>query len=233
VTGSGDIAPADSGAGGSSPTGALTTGLTISLIVMVVVAAMFITAEYRRGLIRLTLAASPRRGRVLAAKALVIGLVTFVAGLVAIVVTVPVTEQLLRANGNVISPASALTLLRVEAGTAAVLALATVLAVALGTMLRSSAGAVAAAIAVIVLPYILGTIPGILPSGASDWLLRVTPAAAFAIQQVVPSYPQVSGNYTPFNNYYPLPPWGGFAVLCAWTAAALIAAVVLLRRRDA
>ena len=43
------------------------------LIAVVVVAAMFITAEYRRGLIRITLAASPRRGRVLAAKAVVIG----------------------------------------------------------------------------------------------------------------------------------------------------------------
>ena len=45
---------------------------------MIVIAAMFITAEYRRGLIRTTLAASPRRGRVLAAKAVVIGAVTFV-----------------------------------------------------------------------------------------------------------------------------------------------------------
>ena len=42
---------------------------------------MFMTAEYRRGLIRTTLAASPRRGRVLAAKALVVGAVAFVAGL--------------------------------------------------------------------------------------------------------------------------------------------------------
>ena len=39
------------------------------------------TAEYRRGLIRTTLAASPRRGRMLAAKALVIGAVAFAAGL--------------------------------------------------------------------------------------------------------------------------------------------------------
>jgi hypothetical protein len=36
---------------------------------------MSITAEYRRGLIRVSLAASPRRGRLLAAKALA-GLVT-------------------------------------------------------------------------------------------------------------------------------------------------------------
>ena len=54
-------------------------GTFAGLIVVIVVGAMFITAEYRRGLIRTTFAASPARGRVLAAKAVVTGLVTFVA----------------------------------------------------------------------------------------------------------------------------------------------------------
>ena len=59
-------------------------GAFAGLIVIVVVGAMFMTAEYRRGLIRVTLAATPRRGRVLAAKAVVIGAVTFAAGLVGV-----------------------------------------------------------------------------------------------------------------------------------------------------
>jgi hypothetical protein len=73
----------------------------------------------------------------------------------------------------------------------------------------------------------------ILPVGPADWLLRVTPAAAFAIQPGTPQYPQVSSAYTPFNGYYPLAPWAGFAVLCAWAALVFGLAVVLLRRRDA
>jgi hypothetical protein len=32
---------------------------------------------------------------------------------------------------------------------------------------------------------------------------------------------------------YPLAPWAGFAVLCAWAAAALGLALILMRRRDA
>ena len=44
-----------------------------ALIAVIALGAVFITAEYRRGMIRTTLAASPRRGRVLAAKAIVIG----------------------------------------------------------------------------------------------------------------------------------------------------------------
>jgi ABC-type transport system involved in multi-copper enzyme maturation permease subunit len=200
---------------------------------VIVVGAMFITAEYRRGLIRTTLAASPGRGRVLAAKAIVIAVVTFVAGLAGAAVSVPLGDHLLRENGNFIAPLPALTELRVVAGTAALLALAAVLALAAGTILRSSAGTITAVIVVIVLPYFLAVASPVLSGAAADWLVRITPAAAFAIQQTIPQYPQVSGTYTPFNGFFPLAPWAGFAVLCGWTAVALGLAVFLLRRRDA
>ena len=48
-------------------------GTFAGLIAVLVVGTMFITAEFRRGLIRVTLTASPRRSRVLAAKAIVLG----------------------------------------------------------------------------------------------------------------------------------------------------------------
>jgi hypothetical protein len=90
---------------------------------------------------------------------------------------------------------------------------------------------VAAVIVGIVLPWILGTAQ-VLPLGASEWLLRVTPAAGFAIQQSIPRYPQVTAAYTP-PAYLPLSPWTGFAVLCGYAAAAAGVALWLLRRRDA
>jgi hypothetical protein len=49
------------------------------LIVAVIVGAMFISAEYRRGMIRTSVTASSRRGRILVAKATVIGAAAFVA----------------------------------------------------------------------------------------------------------------------------------------------------------
>ena len=76
MTGSGDIAPDRRPAPVPRTIGQSLAGAFVGLIAVVVVAAMFITAEYRRGLIRTTLAASPRRGRVLAAKAVVVGAVT-------------------------------------------------------------------------------------------------------------------------------------------------------------
>jgi ABC-type transport system involved in multi-copper enzyme maturation permease subunit len=197
------------------------------------VAALFMTAEYRRGLIRVTFAASPARGRVLAAKAVVIGAVTFAAGLAGSAAAAAFGSALLRSNGNFILPVSTLAGVRVVAGTAALLAVAAVLALALGTILRSGAAAVTVLIVAIVLPYLLAVGLPVLPVSAADWLLRVTPAAGFSIQQTVQPYAQVAASYTPGNGYYPLAPWAGFAVLCAWAALALAAAVVLLRRRDA
>jgi ABC-type transport system involved in multi-copper enzyme maturation permease subunit len=230
VSGSGDIAPDVEDIDIIKHTLA---GTFAGLIAAVVIGVMFITAEYRRGLIRTTFTASPRRGRVLAAKALVLAAVTFAAGLVAAAVTIPLGEHLLHENGNPIPPVSALTWLQVVAGTAALLAVSAVLGLAVGTLLRRSAGAVTAVIVGIVLPYLLATVPGILPVGAEQWLLRVTPAAGFAVQGTLTQYPQVNTVYTPGTGYFPLAPWAGFAVLCAWAAAALVLALFLLRRRDA
>jgi ABC-type transport system involved in multi-copper enzyme maturation permease subunit len=229
VTGSGDIAPLVDGGRGIERT---LIGTLAGLIAVIVVGTLFITAEYRRGLVRTTLAASPRRGRVLAAKAVVLGSVTFVAGLAAAVVAVSLGERILRANGNHLYPVSSLTQVRVVAGTAALLAVAAVLALGVGTLLRRSAAAVTAVIVAMVLPYLLA-VASVLPVGAAGWLLRLTPAAAFAIRQGLRQYPQVTAAHTPLAGYYPLAPWTGLAVLCGYAALALGLAVLLLRRRDA
>lgn len=159
--------------------------------------------------------------------------VTFVAGLAGAAAAVPLGERLLRSHGNYVLPASTLTELRVVAGTAAVLAVAAVLALAVGALLRRSAAAVAAVILLIVVPYFFTTSLAVLPAGAADWLLRITPAAGFAIEQSTSRYPQVNASYTPANGYYPLPPWAGFAVLCGYAILALGLAVFQLRRKDA
>lgn len=232
VTGSGDIAPAVAGAAGSGTTITQTlVGTFAGLIIVVVVGAVFVTTEYRRGLIRTTLAASPRRGRILVAKAVVIGAVTYLTGLVAAAVMVTLGPPILRGNGVYVHPATTSTQLRVVAGTAALLAVAAVLALALGALLRRSTVAVTAAVVTIVLPYLLAMT--VLPAGAAQWLLRITPAAAFALQQSTPRYDQVANLYTPANGYFPLSPWTGFAVLAGWTTLALGAAGYLFRRRDA
>jgi ABC-type transport system involved in multi-copper enzyme maturation permease subunit len=206
-------------------------GTFAALIVMVVVGAMVATGEYRRGLIRTTLAATPRRGRVLAAKALVVAAVTFATGVVSAAVVVTLGQRVLRSSGVYVHAASTATELRLIVGTGVLLAVAAVLALALGTLLRRGTTAVTAAVVTIVLPYLL--VLTALPVGAGRWVLRVTPAAAFALQQSAKQYDQVANLYIPQEGYFPLPSWAGFGVLAAYTAAALAGAAWLLRRRDA
>jgi len=232
LTGTGDVAPAIAGVAGlgTSVTQTL-VGTFVALIVMVVVGTMMATGEYRRGLMRTTLAATPRRGRVLAAKAVVVAAVTFVTGVVSAAVVVTLGQRVLRDAGVYVHAASTATELRLIAGTGALLAAAAVLALGLGGLLRRGTTAVTVGVVTIVLPYLL-VLTG-LPVGAGRWVLRLTPAAAFALQQSAKQYDQVAGLYIPQEGYFPLPPWAGFGVLAAYAAAALAGAVWLLRRRDA
>jgi ABC-type transport system involved in multi-copper enzyme maturation permease subunit len=235
VTGSGDIAPAVASVGGDTASDSLLFGLVVALIVLIVIGTIFITTEYRRGLIRTTFAATPDRGRVLAAKAVVIGGVGFAVGAIASAAAIPLGEHAMKANGNYIFPADPLAIARVIAGSGALVALTAVAVLGIGTILRRSAGAILVGVVVFVLPIFTG--PGILgptPSGsAATWLYRVTPAAGFSMLGLLPRSGLVSYPYTMSNGYYPLPPWAGLLVLAAYAAVAMLAARAVLRRRDA
>lgn len=236
VAGTGDITPSIAAA--SDDTKSIEDGLIgtfAGLIALIVVATMFIASEYRQGLIRTTLSATPRRGAVLAAKSLVIGTLTFAVGLVAAAVAVPLVKSMETSQGIYVLPASTATEVRVIVGTALLMAFVAVFATAVGTLLRRGAGAVAMVIALVILPYVLA-VASVLPAGTSQWLLRLTPAAGFAVQQSLQEYPhfaQVTSAYVPAAGYYPLSPWAGLAVTFAFAAAALGLATYVLRRRDA
>jgi ABC-type transport system involved in multi-copper enzyme maturation permease subunit len=235
VTGSGDIAPAVASVGGDTASDSLLFGLVVALIVLIVIGTIFITSEYRRGLIRTTFAATPDRGRVLAAKAVVIGGVGFVVGAIASAAAIPLGEHAMNANGNYIFPADPLTIARVIVGSGALVALTAVAVLGIGTILRRSAGAILVGVVVFVLPTFTG--PGILgptsSSSAATWLYRATPAAGFSMLGLLPRSGLVSYPYTMSNGYYPLPPWAGLLVLVAYAAVAMFVARAVLQRRDA
>ena len=161
MAGSGDIAPYVTDI---DPLGTVLKGSLVGLLAVIALGALFITAEYRRGLIRTTFAASPRRGRVLAAKAIVIGLVTFAAGLVGAAVALPIAEHKLHSGGwaSSVYPVWSLTSghgLQIVVGTAGLLAVAAILALSAGAVLRRSAGAIAAVVVLLIVPLILGVDP--------------------------------------------------------------------------
>jgi hypothetical protein len=229
VAGSGDIAP-DSTSGMTVER--LLTGVFAGLLPLIVVAALCGTAEFRHGMIRTTLTAMPRPVRVVAAKAGVVGAVSLASGLVAVAVTLPVTLRILHAHSVVVLPVPWTTTLRVALGTALLLSLAGILAYGMGFLLRRAVPAVVAVTALLIVPPILA-VTSVLPDGAGAWLLRLTPGAAFAIQQSIPEYSQVSRPQTVFDGYFPLSPWAGLAVLALYALAAVAAGTWRLRRSPA
>jgi hypothetical protein len=119
------------------------------------------------------------------------------------------------------------TVVRVVVGVGVLFALAAVFSFALGALLRRTWLAVTTAVATVVLPYVLAAVP-LFPDELSRWLLRVTPAAGFAVQQTTVEYPQVVHHFAPSSGYFPLAWWAGLAVLGAYAAAVL--SVVLTTR---
>ena len=197
-------------------------GATVGVLAAAALGALFMTAEFRRGMIRTTFAASPGRGRVLAAKAIVLGGATFGAGLVASVVAFLVSQRSLRSIPRTPGlPELSLadpTVLRAVVGTAVLLALVAVLSLAVATIVRHTAVAIPLVILPLLVPSIVST--G-LPLSVANWLTRLTPAAGFAVQQTIERYDTA------------IAPLVGLGVLAAYAAGALGVATVLLRRRDA
>ncbi|MCS7481963.1 DUF1349 domain-containing protein [Umezawaea endophytica] len=199
VSGSGDVSPAAT-VGGRSPEGLL-VGLVLGLLVLAVVAARF----------------APRNDPgALPGRAVVVGAVSFLSGLVAAAVVIPVGSAILRANGGALVPVPLLVELRVVVGVGVLAAAVSVLTLALSTVLRRAWAAVLVVVGAVLLPYAMGVLP-LLPDEVSRWLLRVTPAAGFAVQQTAEEFPQVVAHYVPAMGYYPLPWWAGVLVLLAWT----------------
>ena len=177
---------------------------------------LVVTAEYSSGQIRTTFAVVPQRLAVLAGKAGVTGAVTLVVGELLAFVAFFLTQAILSGHRNAISLSQPGVLRGVLAGGLALCMIA-LLGVGLGALIRHTAGAVAALPAVLYVPLLLAT----LPSPWNDRIGRFT--MLFAAYQDVTSRPSASL----------FAPALSFVVLIAWPAAALVAAGILLVRRDA
>jgi ABC-2 family transporter protein len=193
-------------------------GVLLGMLAVVALGVLFVSAEYKRGTILATFAATPRRGRVLAAKALVLGAATFAAGLVASFGAFLAGSAVAAPKGFAMPSLTDGPVLRAIVGTAALLAVVAVFSMAVATILRRGAAAITVVLLLLLVPYILVT--G-LPLEVAAWVERLTPAAGFAIQETVRRYDTA------------IAPWAGFGVLCAYAAAALALAAWRLNRRDA
>ena len=207
------------------------TGISFAQISAVVAGASLITGEFGTGMIRTTFTATQSRLRVLAAKAVVLSLVTFPLALVTSVAAFLVAQPLLR-DGGYVAPAYPPVSLtdpgvpRAVAGTALLLTAYALLALGIGTIVRHSGAAIATGVAVIFLPFLF---LGAFPERIARRIEQVTPLAGMAIQSTTDRM------LAPFDGRsgMPIGPWEGLGVAFAWALAALAVGYALLRARDA
>ncbi|WP_225846604.1 ABC transporter permease subunit [Streptomyces sp. HPF1205] len=227
LTGSGDLgSPGIGGVGvdaSSDMVANALTGARTALFAVIALGVLAMTSEYRTRTIRTTFTVSPRRGTVLAAKAVVLAVSVFLAGLVADVTAFLVATPVQRGNGFAppLFPrrsATDPTVLRALVGGALFLALVALLALGVGAIVRRTAAAVIALFALLVA---LPLVSAVTTVGADTWVNRATPIAGAAIHHTQPLVEYVIG------------PWAGLAVLAGYTAAALGTAFWLQRGRDA
>jgi ABC-2 type transport system permease protein len=199
------------------PTGVSGAGMAIAQLAIAVLGVLFISSEYSSGMIRTSLIAVPKRGRVLAAKSLVFAGVTFVVGEVTSFAAFFVGQALISGH----APYAVLGdpgVARAVVGGGLYLAALAVLSVAAGTLLRHPAAAIACMVAVLlVLPVIAQALP-------DSWRNPVTEF-----------WPTQAGSEitSVYHSAHTLQPWPGFGVMCLFVAIVYGIAWTLLDRRDA
>jgi ABC-2 type transport system permease protein len=196
------------------PTSNMLAGILLGQVITSVLGALAITGEFDSGLATVTFTAIPRRGLVLAAKALVWGLAFLATGEAAVLAAFLGGTAALRASvphPSLASPG----VLRAVLMTGAYLALTGLIGLGTGALIRHGAAAVATVIGgLFVLPLVIGAagrgygklLPELI---AGNSLAAVKPVAGFAWS-----------------------PWLELLIVALYPALLLLAGAWLLERRD-
>jgi ABC-2 type transport system permease protein len=199
------------------PTAASLNGLALAQLAIGVLGVLLITSEYSTGAIGSTLAAVPRRRRLLAGKSVVVLGIAFVFTEIIMFAAFFIGQALISGH----APTATLgqpDVLRALIGCGLYAALIGLLALALGTILRSAAGGITVLVALL---FVLPGIASALPTSVEHTVEKFWPTQAG--QQV--------GSVV--RGAHQLSPWAGFGVLCIFVAIVCAAALVTLTRRDA
>jgi hypothetical protein len=199
------------------PTGVSQAGVAIASLAIAVLGVLCISSEYTSGMIRTSLTAVPKRGRVLAGKSLVLGAVTFVVAEVVSFGAFFVGQALISGH----APTAALGdpgVARAVAGAGLYLTVLAVLSVAAGALLRHPAAAIVCVVAVLLV------LPGIAQALPESWRNPVTEFWPTQAGSQITSVHQAA---------HALPPWPGFGLMCLFVAIVYAIAWTLLDRRDA
>jgi ABC-2 type transport system permease protein len=203
------------------------TGVVFGQAVVAIFAVLAVSGEYGTGMIRVSLAAMPRRSAVLAAKAALVAGLVLAASLVAVAGSLLAGRLILPGKGFTVARGLlALSLgqgptMRAAAGSVLYLALIALLSVGVAAIVRDSAVAIGSVLGLLyVFPIIVGSL-----GGDPVWQRR--------LESITPMSAGLTIQDTTGLKGLPVSPWTGLGVLALWAVTALLIGGVLLRRRDA
>ena len=201
-----------------SPLSFVTWGMMFAQITAIVLGALTVTAEYGTGMIRATLAATPRRGPVLAAKGLVLAGTLFVVGTATAFAGYLAGNWFLEREGVGVALSDE-GVVRALFGSGLYLAGLGLFAMAVGLLIRHTAAALSVVLGLV---FVVGNMAFLLPGTWGDWVAKLMPGnAGGVVTQAVP----FEGGL--------LSPWTGFAVFAAEVLALLTIGWMVFQRRDA
>lgn len=202
------------------------SGVQLGQAGVAVLAVLALGGEHGSGLIRATLVAMPRRGSVLAAKAVVLTALTAVAGALGVLGSLLVGRLVLPGHGFVPEHGHRLlsladgSVLRAAAGSVLYLVLIALLGLGVGAVVRDPGPAIGVVLGLLYLFPLLAVL-----SGDPEWdrlVRQLSPMdAGLAVQATTASSAALVG------------PWVGLGVLALWAAVAVAAGGLSLRLRDA
>ena len=208
----------------AGPDGRMTIamGYTFAQVVVAVLGVLTITGEYATGMIRSTLTAVPTRLPALAAKALLVAVVSFAVGVLGVALAYVASYPLLGSNAASLGDPE---VLRIFWGTGLYLSGVALLGLGVGAIIRHTAGAITLVLGVLLL---LSTLWQLLMA-TSDWFTRTYPYLPSTAGERI-----VAPTATAVTDGPPaLAPWAGFGVFALYVLLTLILAATLLQRRDA
>ena len=209
---------------GQDPAKVSLTGIELGQAVAAIIAILAVTGEYGTGMIRVTLAAVPRRGTVLAAKAVIVTGLVLGAGTVAVLASMLAGRLILPGRG--LTPAHGYPPLglagpdlRAAAGSVLYLGLVALLALGLAVAIRDSAVAIGAVLGLLYLFPVIAT------ALDPDWRRH--------LEQIGPMSAGLDIQSTTGLSSQPLSPWAGLGVLALWALGAMLLGGLVFRLRDA
>lgn len=198
---------------GASAASLAAAGLTLGQIALLVLAALVITGEYSTSAIRTTLAASPARPALLAAKAVVVFVVAAVTAAISVVLgtlaIAPLPAASIESTPRIVAEYVGYSVIGVG--------LFSLLVLSLGTLIRSSAATITLTVALLFVPAIVASmasndtvadVVSYLPAALQDALMRGGDATTHSVGTAS-------------------------LLLAVWAVGAFVVATVTFSRRDA